>query len=90
MGGKRTSQRWLMLHGTLNNIDHLLRSRSNHEREAAMPRFGAVLVPALIAALAAQPALAQINEADRLARCQNNREAYARQRNRRDPQRRGG
>ncbi len=33
---------------------------------------------AIAAAFAAQPALAQINEADRLARCQNNRDALAR------------
>jgi len=67
-----------MLHGTLNNIGHLLRFRSNHEREVAMRRFRAFDGFAIAAAFAAQPALAQINEADRLARCQNNREALAR------------
>lgn len=43
-----------------------------------MPHVRALLAVPLAAALMAQPALSQINEADRLARCQNNRDAYAR------------
>jgi hypothetical protein len=43
-----------------------------------MRRARAFRAFAMAAALAAQPAMAQINEADRLARCQNNSEAFTR------------
>lgn len=63
----------------LKNGARLLRSSHRSRPEAAHAPFPCVSpARADLAAVAAQPALAQINEADRLARCQNNREALAR------------
>jgi hypothetical protein len=61
----------------LNKPDGLLRFRS-FAKGVAIRLTRELLALGMAAALAAQPALAQVDEADRLARCQNNREAFTR------------